>query len=261
MLLVFDIGNTNTVVGAFAGDRLVLEFRLKSDAERTADEYEVNIVSLIAQRFERQLAQTPKFSASIISSVVPPLTPLFVSAVRNLYGIEPMVVGPGVKSGIAIKVADPASVGADRIVNALAAKELFGAPVLVVDFGTATSFDYVSAEGSYEGGAIAPGLMVALESLVQRTAKLPKIDLQWPKTVVGKNTVQAMQSGTLVGYVCMVDGLIERIFAEVGAIPTVVATGGLGRLVAEYSKRISRYEEHLTLTGLRLIAERNSEYA
>lgn len=253
MLLVFDIGNTNIVVGVFKGQELVAEFRLKSDPRRTVDEHRALITTLLREKISAE----SKISSCIVSSVVPTITPLISAYVSDQFNITPLIVGPGIKTGMPIKITEPSSVGADRIVNAVAAKVKHGAPVLVVDFGTATSFDYVSKEGCYEGGIIAPGLLVSLESLVRSTAKLPLIELLWPKTVIGKSTVSAMQSGTVMGYVCMVDGLINLIAEEVGMMPKVLATGGLGRLITEHSKKIEHYERDLTLHGLRLIAEMN----
>jgi type III pantothenate kinase len=254
MLLAFDIGNTNIVVGGFDGEKLVFEFRLKTDTGRTVDEYAALLTTLI----NRKLGNTYRFSQAIVSSVVPPVTTDIIRLVRDLFSLEPLVVGPGIKTGLSIKTNDPAAVGADRIVNAVALKELYGLPGIVIDFGTATSLDVVSQGGSYEGGIIAPGANVALESLVRNTAKLPRIEMAWPKSVIGKSTVSAMQSGTVVGYVCMVDGLIDRIIAETGPIEHVVATGGLGRLYSEHSARIGKYEPHLTMLGLRIIARMNA---
>lgn len=253
MLLTFDIGNTNIVVGGFRREELVFEFRLKTDPGRTIDEYAALLYSLL----DRQAAEHKQPRGCVISSVVPPITPDIVRLVKERFGIEPLVVGPGVKTGLSIKTTDPAAVGSDRVVNAVAAKELFGTPALVVDFGTATSFDLVSKEGNYEGGIIAPGPNTALEALVRNTAKLPRIEMLWPKSVIGKNTVSAMQAGVVVGYACLVDGLIDRIVDEVGPIEHIIATGGLGRLFSEHSKRIRSFEPHLTLTGLRVIARLN----
>ncbi|MBN8550709.1 MAG: type III pantothenate kinase [Deltaproteobacteria bacterium] len=253
MLLTFDIGNTNIVVGGFEKKNLAFEFRLKTDPGRTIDEYAGILFSLL----DRQAEEHKHPSACVISSVVPPITPDVVRLVKERFNIDALVVGPGVKTGLSIKTTDPAAVGSDRVVNAVAVKALFGSPALVVDFGTATSFDLVSKEGNYEGGIIAPGPATALEALVRNTAKLPRIELSWPKNVVGKNTVAAMQAGVVVGYACLVDGLIDKIIDEVGPIPHVVATGGLGRLFSEHSKSIKNYDPHLTLTGLRIIAELN----
>lgn len=253
MLLAFDIGNTNIVVGGFDKDKLVFEFRLRSDARRTVDEYSAILHSL----FSRELGEKYLFRGAVVSSVVPPLTSDIVKALKLNFSLDPIIVGPGIKTGVALKVSEPLGVGADRVVNSLAVRELYSAQSLVVDFGTATTFDYVNSQGEYEGGVIAPGLTVSLESLVSHTAKLPRIELLWPKAVVGKNTVNAMQSGMLVGYVCMVDGLIDRIEKEVGVLKTVVATGGLGEIITEHSSKIKVYDPTLTLKGIRLIAGMN----
>lgn len=253
MLLVFDIGNTTIVAGCFKGEKLVCEFRLQSDTGKTVDEY----VATMDLLFERQLEKNQPVRGAIICSVVPPLTGALSRVVAQLFNVEPLIVGPGIKTGIALRVTEPASVGADRVVNALAARELYGKPSLVVDFGTATTFDLVNKDGEYEGGIIAPGVLISLESLVQKTAKLPRIDLAWPEKVVGKNTVHAMQSGILRGYVCMVDGIIEQVRQEVGDIPHIIATGGFGELIVSHSSVVKIYEPTLTLQGMRLIAGLN----
>ena len=253
MLLCFDIGNTNIVIGCFKGDALAFEFRLKTEAGRTIDEYSVLLSTLITSK----LGGSPKFSGAVICSVVPPITQDIVTLVKDAFGVEPLVIGPGIKTGVRIKATEPTAVGADRIVNAVAVRELHGAPAIVVDFGTATTFDLVGKDGDYEGGIIAPGIGISMEALVRNTAKLPRIELAWPNSVVGKNTVSAMQSGAVVGYMCLVDGLIDRIVAEVGPIQHFVATGGLGRLFTEHSKRLTTFDPHLTLKGMRIIAGLN----
>lgn len=255
MLIAFDIGNTNIVVGCFDKHELLLEIRLKTDLGRTIDEYAASLLPLLERRFGAKR----KFGSAIVSSVVPPLTPDIVRLVNANLGLDPLIVGPGIKTGLPIKINDPASVGSDRVVNAVAAKELFGVPALVVDFGTATSFDYVSKEGAYEGGIIAPGVKIALDSLVKNTARLPHIELSFPKRVIGTSTVSAMQSGCILGYVCLVDGLIEKLLEESGPIQHVIATGGTGKLISENSARIKHYDPHLTLKGLRIIADLNQE--
>ena len=256
MLLCVDIGNTNIVVGGFKGQELVFEFRLQSDSRRTVDEYRASIVSLLHQI----LGDSFIISHGIISSVVPPLTGILIEVLEKSFSVKPLIVGSGIKTGIAIRLGDPASVGADRIVNGLAVRELYGKKSVVVDFGTATTFDFVNEAGDYDGGIIAPGLLTSLESLVSRTAKLPRIDLSWPKNIIGKSTVTAMQSGALVGYVCLVDGLLSQIENEVGSLTHIVATGGLGGLIAEHSKKITTVDSNLTLKGMRLIANLNGVY-
>lgn len=253
MLLCIDIGNTNVVVGAFDGEQLSFQFRLKTDLRRTVDEYRALLHPLI---FEVCGANCV-FDASIISSVVPPLTQAFKHLVQDCFKLDAMIVGPGIRTGISINLSDPRAVGADRVVNAVALKELYGVPGLVIDFGTATSFDFVSEKGCYEGGVIAPGIGTAVDALVRNTAKLPRIELAWPDSVIGKGTVAAMQSGTVMGYVCMVDGLVEKIVEEVGAIDHIVATGGFGLICTQHSKMVRRYEEHLTLRGMKIVADLN----
>lgn len=257
MLVAIDIGNTNVAVGIFEHDQLTAEFKLHSDLRTTVDEYGALLLSLI----ERKIGGTSSLSRAIISSVVPPLTATFCSIIHDVLQCPYIVVGPGIKTGVSIHTEDPRGVGSDRIVNAVAVKALYGAPALAIDFGTATTIDYISASGAYEGGVIAPGISLSVEALVERTAQLPKIELLWPSEVVGRNTISAMQSGVLVGYVCMVDGLIERIQEEKGEIPHVVATGGFAELMAKYSSRIKLINNQLNLIGLRLISERNiNEY-
>lgn len=253
MLLAFDIGNTNMVVGCFEKQTLKEVVRLQTDPNRSVDEYAGLLIPLL----ERRLGMSPTIERAVISSVVPPLTTDIADLIQSEFQVEPLQVGPGVRTGIAIRAADPSAVGADRVVNALAAKTLFGSPVIVVDFGTATSFDVVDKNGDYLGGAIAPGLKVSLEALVARTAKLPKIELSWPERVVGNSTITAMQSGAVVGYTCLVDGLIDSLGKEVGGVERVVATGGLGADFVRYCEGVDEYVPHLTLEGLRLIAELN----
>lgn len=252
-LLVVDVGNTNIVIGGFVGDELTFEIRLATEQSRTIDEYEAVLRVLL----EQKLGPKFNFTGAIVSSVVPPVTPTIIKLLNDRFGVNPLVVGPGIKTGVAIKVPDPTSVGADRIVNSVAAKALFGTPALVIDFGTATTFDFISSAGAYEGGIIAPGPVIALESLVRNTAKLPRIELAWPKAVVGNSTVTAMQSGAVIGYLCLVDGLIDRICKEQGAIKHVIATGGLGRLYSEHSERIVSYDAQLTLKGMKIIFDLN----
>ena len=253
MLLVIDIGNTNVVVGCFEGKCLRFHFRLKSTRGRTCDEYALFFSSILKEHFKDNY----QFNGCVISSVVPPLTGDIAKLIENLFNITPLIVGPGIKTGLPIKLTDPALIGADRVVNSIAGKEKFGVPVLVIDFGTAITFDYVGSDGAYEGGLIVPGLEISLECLVSRTAKLPKIDIAWPKNVVGKSTIAAMQSGALFGYLSLVEGVIIRVENEVGEKPSIISTGGLGKIFEGKTERIIKYEPFLTLEGLRIVARMN----
>lgn len=253
MLLVLDIGNTNVCVGCFQGSELLFDIRLKTDTARTSDDYGATLDMLLSKRLKTNYG----FSSCVIASVVPQITADFVRLVCDLYKIKPLVINSRTHIGINLNVEEPMAVGADRIVNAVAIKALFGVPGLVIDFGTATTFDYVSKEGNFEGGIICPGLKGSLDSLVKNTAKLPNIEIAWPKTVVGKNTVVSMQAGAVVGYLSMIDALIDCLESEVGKISHIVATGGLGGLMTEHSKKIRTYDPYLTLTGLRIIGEMN----
>lgn len=253
MLVVCDVGNTNVVFGFFEGESLVSRFRLKSDPGRTVDEYRALLHSFRSQSGLPALAS----DGAIVASVVPPITQTVLDSIAGVFGVVPSQVGPGVRTGLAIRTKEPTAVGADRIVNAVAAKQLYGAPAIVVDFGTATSVDYINSDGEYEGGAIAPGLQTSLEALVEHTAKLPRIEIHWPSSMIGRTTTEAMQVGAVVGYVSMVDGLLERQLAEVGSIRWVVGTGGIGHLLCEHSKYLTTYDADLTLKGLAIIARRN----
>lgn len=255
MLLTIDLGNTNIVFGCFDGKELRFQFRLKTDLERTVDEH-VALFHVLVREFGGDVSA---FTSSILSSVVPPLTGTLIESARRVTGSPPVVVNAQLKTGVALNVANPSSVGADRIVNVVAAKALYGCPALVLDFGTATTFDVLSKDGNYEGGVICPGPNVAVESLVRRTAQLQRIDLVWPEKTVGKTTIDQMQSGAVIGYASLVDGLIDRIRDEAGPFSHVIATGGLGRLFAERSKKIDVYEPSLTLQGLRVLAEWNGK--
>ncbi|MCB1218126.1 type III pantothenate kinase [bacterium] len=252
MLLVCDIGNSNIVFGIYDGSTLVASWRLTSRLNATVDEYLVMTGTLL----QRQ-AGTARISDAIISSVVPPLLPKLRSVIRELTGAEPLVVGPGVRTGLDIQYEDPRQVGADRIVNAVAAIERHGPPLIAVDFGTATTFDVVLEPNVYLGGIIFPGIHISLDSLVSRTAKLPKVELSPVERIVGRNTSESIRSGILNGTGAMVDELVDRICEEQQIEPTVLATGGFAELVREYSRSIQFVETDLTLFGLRLIWERN----
>lgn len=253
MLLVVDVGNTQTCLGLYEAEALVHDFRIESNKDRTLDEYHVLLRSLL----DVAEVERGEIAAAIIASVVPAVTETIERAVSLAFGVEPLVVGPGIKTGMPILVENPREVGADRIVNAVAAHALVKGPVIVVDFGTATTFDVVSAKGEYLGGVIAPGIRISAEALFARAAKLPRVEVAKPPRVVGRNTIHSMQSGIVYGYVGLVDGMVDRIQAELGYECAVLATGGLARLVSAESTRIQRVEEFLTLDGLRLLYDRN----
>lgn len=253
LLLVVDVGNTHTVLGVYREEELLGHWRITSEHHRTPVEVGVLLRSL----FDLADIDIKRIRGVAISSVVPALTPVFQEVARDYLHREPMVVGPGIRTGIAIQYEDPREVGADRIVNAVAGSVRYGAPLIVVDFGTATTFDYIGPEGAYQGGMIAPGLVISMEALCSRASKLPKVALARPPRVLGRNTVHSMQSGILFGYAAMVDGLIERLCVEVGTTPTVVGTGGLAAVLASEARRIDHVEEFLTLEGLRILYLRN----
>jgi len=253
LLLAVDAGNTNTVFGVWRGETLVESFRLKTDTERTSDELGALLTTLLARR----AIPLDAITGVIVSSVVPPLHSTLVRLSRDYFGRKPLFVEPGIRTGMPIRYDNPAEVGADRIVNALAARELCGAPVVVVDFGTATTFDVVNEKGEYAGGIIAPGILIAAEALFVNASRLYRVDIQPPDRLVGSNTATAMQAGIYFGYVGLVDGILERLLAEIPGLTNVVATGGQAELIASGSKYIVRVESLLTLIGLRRIHELN----
>lgn len=253
MLLVFDIGNTQTVVGVFFKDKLIANWRLATDRQKTVDEYGILLKSLFAD----QEIDSKRMKEAIISSVVPPVTGLFEKTVQKYFGVDVLVVGPGIKTGLSIKYENPREVGADRVVNAVAALHIYGPPLIIVDFGTATTFCAIAPNGDYLGGAIAPGLSIASEALFQRTAKLPRVELVKPKTVIGKNTISSMQSGLIYGYIGLVESLITRIMAEINCKAKVIATGGLAEMISNETRMIDSVNPNLTLEGLRVIYELN----
>ncbi len=255
MLLAIDVGNTNIVYGLFDGETLKHQFRVESSRARTADEYVVVLRQLLS------MSGVPDGAVHgvIVASVVPSLTEPMVELARRGFGREAVVVGPGVRSGMSILYENPREVGADRIVNAVAAYERVKGGLIVVDFGTATTFDCVTPKGEYLGGVIAPGIQISADALFTRAAKLPRVEIAKPPKVVGRNTVNSMQSGIVYGYVGLVDGLVERLREELDYPCEVLATGGLASRIAPLSKTIGAVDDDLTLRGLRILYERNAQ--
>ena len=250
-LLVVDLGNTNIVLGIYRGDELVSSWRLATARERTADEYGTLARQLVGDALQ------PGLEGAIVASVVPPLNSAVTFMIQKYFGIDPLFVEPGVKTGIAIHVDNPQEVGADRIVNCAAAHAAYGGPTVIVDFGTATTFDVVTENAEFVGGVIAPGLNISAEALFARAARLPRVDIRRPDHVIGTNTVVNMQSGIYFGYLGLVDGILARIKREVPNVKRVVATGGLASLFAGESEHIDVVDTELTLKGLKIIYDRN----
>ncbi len=253
MLLTIDVGNTNIVYGLFEGEKLAHQFRVESNRGRTSDEYAVVLWQLLAMAEVSPKAVT----GAIVASVVPTLTEPMVALVKRAFEKDALVVGPGLRSGMPILYENPKEVGADRIVNAVAAYERVKGPCIIVDFGTATTFDCVSPKGEYLGGVISPGVNISADALFARAAKLPRVEIAKPPKVVGRNTVHSMQSGIVYGYVGLVDGLIDRLVEELGYPCRIIATGGIAKVIGPLSRRIEEVDDELTLVGLRILYERN----
>ncbi|MCP4903674.1 MAG: type III pantothenate kinase [bacterium] len=261
VLLVIDVGNTNVSLGIYDYDdapeksegRLSQHWRVSTHREQTSDELVISLSALFATE-ERE---TREVTDVILSSVVPPVVPIWERVSNKLFGQQPQIVGPGMRTGMPVRYENPHEVGADRIVNAVAAFELFGGPIIAVDFGTATTFDCISGRGEYLGGVICPGIHISMEALFERAAKLHRVEIARPRSVIGRTTTGALQSGLLYGYAGLVDSMVERIRKELGANAKVIATGGLARRIAAESKAIEQVAPFLTLDGLRILFEKN----
>lgn len=253
MLLAIDIGNTNIAIGVFEDERLRATWRLGTDVHKLEDEYAsvfLNLLSLKGLAFA-------DIDCAIISSSVPPLVTVFEGLCQRYFEVSPMVVGPGTKTGVRISIDNPREVGADRVVNAAAGHRLYGGPLVVIDFGTATTLDAVSEEGDYLGGAIAPGIGISAEALFEHAAKLPRVELVRPQKAIGRNSVSAMQSGIIFGYVGLIEGIVVRMRKELGGTAKVIATGGLADVICRETDIVDALEPDLTLVGLRLVYELN----
>lgn len=253
MLFVVDIGNSNIVLGTYEGKKLHCHWRISTDRQKTGDEYGM----LINNLFHFQGIQMVDIDAIIISSVVPPLVVPMVKMCERYFRLHPLVVGPGIKTGIKLKYENPREIGADRIVNTVGAFEQYGGPLIVVDIGTATTFDIVGENGDYLGGVIAPGIGISSEALFQRAAQLPRVALVTPRSIICRNTVNAMQAGVIFGFVGQIDEIVRRIKAEMNQKMKVIATGGLAQMISRESSTIDKVDNFLTLTGLRVLYERN----
>ncbi|HHY45539.1 MAG TPA: type III pantothenate kinase [Firmicutes bacterium] len=253
MLLAIDVGNTKIAIGVYSDGNMVRHWRISTGRNQTEDEYGMFLTSLLHGG-----GVTPQdIDGAVLACVVPPVTPVLEKTVSKYLGVEPLVVGPGVKTGINIKYENPKEVGPDRIAHAVAAVKKYGAPVVIIDFGTATTFDAVSAKGEYLGGIICPGILTSLEALFEKAAKLPRIELSKPRRAIGRTSAESMQSGMIYGFAGMVDSMVKRLAAEMRAKPYVVATGDLAETVSQESASIQAVDPFLALDGLRLIHEMN----
>ncbi len=253
MLIAIDVGNTNTVIGTFDGEDLKANWRIRTERDMTVDE----LGMLFRNLFDSQGLDFSRANELIISCVVPPMLDTIVHFSRKYVQAEPLIVGPGIKTGLSILIDNPKEVGADRVVNAVAAYNIFHRSLIVVDLGTSTNFDYVSPKGEYMGGVIAPGLIISSEALYQKASKLQRVEISKPKRIIGKDTVSAMLSGLFYGHVGLIDGIVRRMKAEAGTDPLVIASGGLAPLVASESETITEVIPNLTLDGLRIIFDLN----
>jgi len=253
MLLVIDVGNSNTVVGLYEGEKLLNHWRVRTVADHTIDEYGMLILNL----YRTSKVGSKTISNIIISCVVPSMLNILEPLCKRYFHISPLIVGPGIRTGMPIYYDNPKEVGADRVVNAVAAHEKYPGDLIIVDFGTATTFDFVTKKGEYMGGCISPGVMIASHALFEKASKLPPVELSRPKSVVAKDTVSSMQAGIMFGYAGLVDGIVDRIKKETKTEPTVIATGGLAEVMASETRSIDFVDEMLTLEGLRIIFLRN----
>ncbi len=260
MILLVDVGNTNIVLGVQKDDNYIASWRISTDVKKTSDEYAIQVIQL----FEQNNLKPSDIKGIIISSVVPNIMHSLEDMIRKCFGIEPIIVGPGIKTGINIKYDNPKEVGADRIVNAVAAYEIYKKPMIIIDFGTATTFCAINGKGDYLGGCIVPGIKISSDALFERAAKLPRVELEVPKNIICKNTISSMQSGIIYGYIGQVEYIVKKMKLEMkqdnyGIEPYVIATGGLANLIVKETKIIDEVNPNLTLEGLKILYRKNRE--